>query len=195
MKENTRKKIISVAHNIFARQGIIKTTMGDIAKACGIGRRTLYTYFSTREDLYSTVVKKEVDAIMKRLYSIVKSDAPPEKKIVILLATHMKAVEDLISRNRILKLDFITRHERIEELRKDLDKREKKYIASILAEGMDTGVFSIEDSNKTATIAHTTLKGLEVEFISDNFGKECFETLKLCQSIFLKGISSDNIDS
>jgi AcrR family transcriptional regulator len=190
MRESTRKNIISVAHNIFASKGIIKTTMDDIAKACGIGRRTLYTYFSTREDLYSTVVKKEVDAIMKSLYSIVKSDSPPEDKIVIFFATHMKALEDLLSRNRILKLDFLTRHDRVEEMRKELDKREKKYISTILKEGIESGAFSIKESDKATIIAHTTIKGLEEKFISENFSEECIDTLKLYQSIFLKGISS-----
>lgn len=195
MKESTRKKIVSVAQKIFASKGIIKTTMGDVAKACGLGRRTLYTYFKTREDLYSTVVKKEIDAIIKRMHSIVSTNVPPEKKIVTLLATHMESVEDLIARNRVLKLDFLTRHERIEGLRKELDKQEKAYIKSILVEGTNSGAFAIEDPEKTAVIAHTTLKGLEVEFILDNFGKKCKETLKLCQSIFLKGITSSKLET
>jgi len=192
VRDSTRKKIINVAQKIYANKGIFKTTMEDVANACGLGRRTLYTYFKTREDLYSTVVKEEIDAIIRRMHSITTTDIPPEKKIISLLATHMESVEDLIYRNRTLKFDFLTRNERIEELRKELDIKEKAYISSILVEGTNTGVFSIEDPDKTAIIAHTTLKGLEVEFILDNFGNTCKETLTLCQNIFLKGISTNN---
>ena len=42
----TRQKLVDVARQLFAKNGIANTTMNDIAVASGKGRRTLYTYFS-----------------------------------------------------------------------------------------------------------------------------------------------------
>ena len=42
----TRQKLVDVARQLFAKNGIANTTMNDIAVAYGKGRRTLYTYFS-----------------------------------------------------------------------------------------------------------------------------------------------------
>ena len=47
----TRQILIDVARQLFAKNGIEKTTMNDIAQASGKGRRTLYTYFSRKEDM------------------------------------------------------------------------------------------------------------------------------------------------
>jgi len=44
----TRQKLVDVARQLFARNGVANTTMNDIAVASGKGRRTLYTYFNIR---------------------------------------------------------------------------------------------------------------------------------------------------
>ena len=47
--EKTRQKLIDVARQLFAKKGLEETTMNDIASASGKGRRTLYTYFKSKE--------------------------------------------------------------------------------------------------------------------------------------------------
>ena len=41
----TRQKLVDVARQLFAKNGLENTTMNDIALQSGKGRRTLYTYF------------------------------------------------------------------------------------------------------------------------------------------------------
>ena len=53
----TRQKLVDVARQLFAKNGIANTTMNDIAVASGKGRRTLYTYFSRKEDVYYAVIE------------------------------------------------------------------------------------------------------------------------------------------
>ena len=55
----TRQKLVDVARQLFAKNGIANTTMNDIAVASGKGRRTLYTYFSRKEDVYYAVIESE----------------------------------------------------------------------------------------------------------------------------------------
>ena len=43
----TRQKLVDVARQLFAKNGLENTTMNDIAMQSGKGRRTLYTYFSS----------------------------------------------------------------------------------------------------------------------------------------------------
>ena len=47
----TRQILIDVARQLFAKNGLENTTMNDIATASGKGRRTLYTYFKSKEDV------------------------------------------------------------------------------------------------------------------------------------------------
>ena len=48
----TRAKLVDVARKLFAKNGVNNTTMNDIAVASEKGRRTLYTYFKSKEDIY-----------------------------------------------------------------------------------------------------------------------------------------------
>ena len=52
----TRIKLVDVARQLFAKKGLENTTMNDIAQASGKGRRTLYTYFKSKEELNRFIV-------------------------------------------------------------------------------------------------------------------------------------------
>ena len=53
----TRQKLVDVARQLFAKNGIANTTMNDIAKASGKGRSKLYNYFNSKEDAYDAVIE------------------------------------------------------------------------------------------------------------------------------------------
>ena len=114
----------------------------------------------------------------------------PEKKIIRFMTAHMKAIENLIQKNHLLRLEFLRGSERIENFRKEVDTHEKVCLTSILREGTQSGAFMIEDCENTAILTLTTLKGLEPQFILDNFGKPCREKLELWQKILFRGIKA-----
>ena len=188
MRDTTRHTILTVARTVFAHRGADNTTMDDLAKASGLGRRTIYTYFKTREELYLEVINREIDIILKQLNRVAGMRISPEKKIGRFMINHMKTIEHLIRKDRILRMEFLRRSEKIENFRKVIDLHEKECFASTLQEGTQSGVFLVDDYENTAVLALTTLKGLEQQFILDNFGKSCRETLDLWQKILFRGI-------
>lgn len=190
LRDTTRHTILTVARIVFAHRGADNTTMDDLAKASGLGRRTIYTYFKTREELYQEVIDREIDIILKQLNRVASMKISPEKKIARFMVNHMRTIENLIRKDRLLRMEFLRRSERIENFRKSIDLHEIKCFASTLKEGTQAGVFLIDDFENTAVLAHTTLKGLEQQFIRDNFGKPCRETLELWQKILFRGIKA-----
>ncbi len=59
----TREEIESVALGLFAGHGFEATTVDDIAAAIGVGRRTLFRYFESKND----IVWGDFDWVMARL--------------------------------------------------------------------------------------------------------------------------------
>ncbi|HRU13864.1 MAG TPA: helix-turn-helix domain-containing protein, partial [Dysgonamonadaceae bacterium] len=53
----TKRSLIEVARQLFAKNGVENTTMNDIAEASKRGRRTLYTYFNSKNEIYKAVVE------------------------------------------------------------------------------------------------------------------------------------------
>ena len=57
----TKKILIDVSRDLFAKHGKRNTTMHEIAEASKKGRRTLYTYFKNKEEIFRAVVEKELE--------------------------------------------------------------------------------------------------------------------------------------
>ena len=81
MIQNTREQLIEVASQLFSRKGVDATTMGDIANASDRGRRTIYTYFRNKREVYSAVLQSEADGLLERLGTIVAAEGPVEQRL------------------------------------------------------------------------------------------------------------------
>ena len=73
----TKAKLVDVARQLFAKMGVENTTMNDIALASKKGRRTLYTYFKSKEDIYMAVVESELDILSDIMKRVVEKDISP----------------------------------------------------------------------------------------------------------------------
>jgi AcrR family transcriptional regulator len=55
-RSDTRQRIQEVARDLFARQGVQRTSLQDIADELGITKPALYYHFSSREDLVRSIL-------------------------------------------------------------------------------------------------------------------------------------------
>jgi len=68
-KALTRNEILEAAAALFRAQGYEDTSLGDIAGYVGIGRTTLYEYFSDKEDILASLVEETIPGVVERLIS------------------------------------------------------------------------------------------------------------------------------
>ncbi|WP_289091427.1 TetR/AcrR family transcriptional regulator [uncultured Bacteroides sp.] len=168
----TRAKLVDVARQLFAKKGVEDTTMNDIAIASKKGRRTLYTYFKSKEEIYMAVVEAEIEILYETLRKVAQKDISPEKKILELIFTHLETTKTIVYRNGTLRADFFRDIWKVEAERKDFDIKEVALFRKILQEGKDSGVFDIDDVEITASILHFCIKGIEVPFIRGQIAEE-----------------------
>lgn len=90
----TRAKLVDVARQLFAKNGVDDTTMNDIAVASKKGRRTLYTYFKSKEDIYMAVVESELEMLSGAMEKVAEQDIAPDTKILRLIETHPGLYQD-----------------------------------------------------------------------------------------------------
>lgn len=161
----TKKLLIEVARQLFARKGIDKTTMNDIAEASLKGRRTLYTYFKNKKEIYTAVIESEIEGLHAQLQKVLQKQISADEKLILFFLTRLNAIKKAVTRNGTLRADFFRDIWRVENVRKDFDKKEIIYLQEILDEGVTQRIFSISDTIQTARIMHYALKGLEVPYI------------------------------
>lgn len=161
----TRTMLIDVARQLFAKLGVENTTMNDIAVASHKGRRTLYTYFNNKNEVYKAVVESELDEMYKALLEVVTKDLPADEKLMLFFYTRLDAVKNVVARNGNLRADFFRDIWRVQNVRKTFDRKETEILKEILQKGIEEGTFSVPDVDLTAEILHHALRGLEVPYI------------------------------
>ncbi|HJH65821.1 MAG TPA: TetR/AcrR family transcriptional regulator [Bacteroides mediterraneensis] len=168
----TRAKLVDVARQLFAKKGVEDTTMNDIAQASKKGRRTLYTYFKSKEQIYMAVVESELEMLSDQLEKTAAKPISPDQKILELIMTHLDAIKMVVYRNGTLRADFFRDIWRVEAMRKDFDRKEVVLFRRILREGKEANLFDIDNVEITADILHYCIKGIEVPYIRGQIGEE-----------------------
>ena len=166
----TRQRLIEVARELFAKNGLEATTMNDIAKASGRGRRTLYTYFRQKEEIYYAVIEEELALLSEKMEGVTKMHAEPEEKIFALIYTHLSIIRETVLRNGSLRAEFFRDIWMVEKFRRTFDEKEHRILQLVLQEGIDKGRFRIENVGLMTDIIHYSVKGLEVPYIYDRLG-------------------------
>ena len=166
----TRQVLVDVARQLFAKSGMENTTMNDIAQASGKGRRTLYTYFSSKEEIYAAVIESELERLSDKLDEVVAMKMSPQEKIIELIYTHPRSIRESVVRNGNLRAEFFRNIWMVEKCRKKFDADEIDIFRKVYAEGKADGEFDIDNVDMVADITHYCIKGLEVPYIYGRIG-------------------------
>ncbi len=166
----TRQKLVDVARQLFAKKGLENTTMNDIAVASEKGRRTLYTYFKNKEEVYYAVIESELERLSDKMDDVGAKKICPQDKIIELIYTHLNMIKETVMRNGNLRAAFFRNIWMVEKVRKNFDEDEIELFSKVYAEGKAEGEFDIENVELVADITHYCIKGLEVPFICGRLG-------------------------
>jgi len=179
----TREKLIEVARQLFASNGVDNTTMNDISQASEKGRRTLYTYFKSKTEIYHAVVQSELSLLLVSLENVVNKNLPADKKLLEFIETRLKAIKEVVLRNGTLRAYFFRDIWRVETVRRKFDRKEVEFVEKILSDGIKEGIFQIEDTFATAEVLHYAFKGLEVPYIRGAIADLVIESEKKRKSV------------
>lgn len=64
-----RERILSSSNELFIAKGYDKSTIDDISKASGYSRRTLYAYFSSKEDILHNIIANGLSGLKDEIES------------------------------------------------------------------------------------------------------------------------------
>jgi AcrR family transcriptional regulator len=182
--QNTRAVLVEVARQLFAKTGVENTTMNDIAHASRKGRRTLYTYFKNKNEIYLAVIESEINRLYASLQSVLQRDLQADIKLVTYIYTRLDAIKNAVHRNGTLKALFFRDIWKVETVRKKFDRQDIEIIQTILEDGVKENVFNIHNPVITASILHHALKGLEVPYIKGILGEGIYREESIINLIF-----------
>lgn len=162
MVSKTRDKLIEVARQLFANKGVENTTMNDIAAASEKGRRTIYTYFKNKREIYNAVIEKQSDKIIENLRNIASSSLDPMQKLEQYLSQRFQLVVDYVPKH-----DMVLRHlfdrdlRRMEKIHRLAVLKEEEMFRSLLEEGINLGAFDRSQAMRLLKLHPILFQGVD----------------------------------
>ena len=169
-KNAIQGKIINAAREVFTRFGYGKTTMEDIAKEMGKGKSSIYYYFTSKEDIFKAVIEKEILLMKTRIVDAVSRTQDSREKLKVYVAERMHGLKNLKNLYNVLRTDFVTNRDFVEQTRQQTDQEEINIVTAILNQGVQEGIFHLEDTLLTAIAIVTALKGMEIPLLITETG-------------------------
>lgn len=77
-----RRQILEGARAVFLAQGFDAASMGEIARAAGVSKGTLYVYFESKEHLFQAIVQEECSAQAEQVFSLDPNDHDVESVLL-----------------------------------------------------------------------------------------------------------------
>jgi AcrR family transcriptional regulator len=156
-----RDRILDATESLMGRLGYQKMTMDDIAREAGIGRRTIYLHFPSKEETALATIDRIVERLTTRLESIAGSRLPWDERLREMLLIRVLFRFDSV-RDYYHSIDEIFR-----TLRTAYLTRRARYLADeaaifarVLAGGKAVGAFDLDDPAAVAATLLLATNGL-----------------------------------
>ncbi len=98
------RKVIEAAEQQFLEQGFERTSMEAVAKASGVSKMTIYSYFPTKRALFEAVIGQRVEAVFDLGDGETLSPTEPRRALTV-IGGHFLALmraDDVIRKHRVL---------------------------------------------------------------------------------------------
>ena len=150
-KEQVKEKIGKVAMKCFARYGLDKTTLDDIAKEVGLNKASLYYYYKNKEDIFLEVAITEGRDYLRTLEEHVLEKKTTEARIIFYLVERVNYLKNVLNMNRVSAETVNRMLPKFFELFDAVTKQEIQFLAKIIREGIKRGELRNTDAAKLAS--------------------------------------------
>jgi AcrR family transcriptional regulator len=172
-----RSELTREAARLFAEKGYHGTSIGDLAKALGVQKGSLYAHIASKQDLLYETMRDGADAFHAALDAI-PDDLPATEKIRLAFRAHLRVVAEQLDVATVFVQEWrYLEGERREEIL-DERRRYEERIRALLREGRELGNLRTDLDDATAALlllsaanwAYTWLQpGRDTDELADRF--------------------------
>jgi AcrR family transcriptional regulator len=190
-----RLRLVKAACAVFAEKGYASTRVAEIAERAGVGKGTVYEYFSSKEELLFAVFETINADISSRMNDALASRETTEEQLHNVLRLGAEVISEQVDLQPVI-LDFwaASRGKDIEETYRRAVVASytffRNLISNFIREGQNKGEFRTSiDAEALATLVVATVDGLGIQLFFDRsidphtvtgaFGRLLYESLTM----------------
>lgn len=167
-ENDVREQIIDAATRLYAKYGLKKTTMEDIAAEAGKGKATLYYYFKSKYDVFSSVIDQQTREVKVKLNQVLSGIDSAPAMLAIYVSTMIETAKEKVSIFSFLQMDIREDPRLIEEIRGRFRDNDTSHLRRIIEAGIKQQQFRTMDDAEIESVADaisTALNGITIRFM------------------------------
>eukprot|EP01156_Anaeramoeba_ignava_P005897 Anaeramoba_ignava/a347254_24.p3 GENE.a347254_24~~a347254_24.p3 ORF type:complete len:197 (-),score=11.38 a347254_24:1363-1953(-) len=182
-KLEKRKKIAKSTCSLFIKKGFVNISISEIAKTAGVGKGTIYEYFSNKEDIVFELMCCLQDDYDPKLEQKLKNTDSTKQKICHLFSLFLDNDETTLTQKQIYK-EFLAIYlnnptEEIKEYYRSLRVKYGEVLSGILKSAIEKG----EVSDSILKFIPSIFASIEGFFVIEASRKEIEEYFELLLSM------------
>lgn len=159
-----RERILEAAETLFARYGLDKTTLADIARRAHLSKATLYHHFPNgKESIFRDAVHGIIESRWQLLVAHVREGATPRERLRRWIGERIAIFDREIMVRGMAPEVWANLKPWIEHALINHLERERAFIRELLRECMEAGTVRPVDDALTARLIQSILQGVTVD--------------------------------
>ncbi len=156
-KRMRRDMILEASEVVFVEKGLRAATLDEIAEKAEVSKGTIYLYFSSKEDLYFSLMIRGLSLLLKMFQEARPEEVPPTEALYRLGDVYYKFSREQSYLFRMLAavenpdVNGQVSREVLSQL-EETSNRVLSYVAQFVQKGIDEGVFRNDVSSHEAVI-------------------------------------------
>lgn len=197
--ENTRKRIMEGALDLFIEKGFSNTSLTEIAHCLGITKGVVYWHFKNKEDILLQIVKRHCEAKIQEAVNAL-SDPMPEQTLYSFYKKSLNCftsderfirVYNLLSQNHSWPEDI---RNRVFDMLHDAGLKERGIVTAHIKKAQEAGAIRGDiEAEKIAVVITSVFNGLYMLQTKDLLPPEFFMYDKLIFEPFSQTLASLNL--
>ena len=171
-KDEVREQLVQAARQVFVRYGYKKTALDDIAREARKGKSTIYYYFKSKDEIFKAVIDAEAEIRAKTIDDQISIIEDPQLKLKTYIYVRMLTLKKVGNYYEAIKNDLLDNLYFVNSFRNNHFDAEINLVKDLLLEGIEKGVYTIQNPELTAKTIVTLLQGFEVPLILKNLSDE-----------------------
>jgi TetR/AcrR family fatty acid metabolism transcriptional regulator len=194
-KETKKFEIMHAAMHVFAKKGLVKTKMTDIADEAGIGKGTIYEYFRSKEEIFGTAFSYFFKKMNSMVSEALATTDDPVEQLRLLVDRSLRSFLHEGSDFAGIMMDFWAegirnKDQKIIEMINmgKIYEDYRRMIRSILENGIKKKIFRPLNTLYTSAIFIAAFDGIVLQWIMDRELIDLEKTADVLVDNFMNGI-------
>lgn len=155
---DTRSTILSMAKDLFVKQGYTATSMRQVAEAVGIGKATIYHHFADKQAILMTLVE-EVVAMMHSSMAAIAAESDPRGRFRVAAMESLRFLFEAADLMQIARREVPGARQQLVGNFITFYGEYHKLLKEALVKGMKMKIFRPLDPDDAAQVFMTMVQG------------------------------------